>query len=165
MRLQASLNGPREPGEHRGVPISAVELARDGAACAALGVTSLHVHPRDEDGAECLDPAVVDAVVSEVRAAARVPVGVTSAAWIEPGPGRRVALLAGWSAPDFATVNLCEDGAAEAMRALLERDIGIEAGLWEAADAERLVGSGLAGRSAATPSSWPRRWRSTDRRQ
>jgi uncharacterized protein (DUF849 family) len=146
MRLQAALNGPRERGEHPGVAIGAAELARDGAACAALGAASLHLHPRGDDDAERLDAVVVDAVVAEVRAAARVPVGVTTSAWIEPDPERRAALLAGWTRPDFATVNLSEDGAVAAMRALLERGIGIEAGLWEARDAERLVASGLADR-------------------
>jgi uncharacterized protein (DUF849 family) len=81
-----------------------------------------------------------------LQAASGIPVGVTSAAWIEPDPQRRVALLAGWREPDFATVNLSEEAAIDAMRVLLERDIGIEAGLWEAADADRLVASGLGDR-------------------
>jgi uncharacterized protein (DUF849 family) len=146
VRLQAALNGARTAEEHAGIPVSAAELARDGAACAALGAFSLHLHPRDGDGAERLDAALVDGVVRAVREAAGVPVGVSTREPIEPDAQRRVALVSEWTAPDFASVNLAEDGAVEVMRALLERGIGIEAGLSTGEDAERLAASGLADR-------------------
>jgi uncharacterized protein (DUF849 family) len=57
-------------------------------------------------------------------------------------PGRPVA---GWREPDFASVNLSEDGAVDVMRALAGAGIGIEAGVWSPRDAEFLVASGLAG--------------------
>ena len=144
MLLQAALNGDRTKGEHPALPLSAQELARDAAACVAAGALSTHLHPHDAEGRERLDADVVDAVVLAVRAACGAPVGVSTDAWIEPDVARRVDLVRGWRTPDFASVNLSEPGAVEVMRALLEASVGIEAGVWDVADAERLAASGVA---------------------
>jgi uncharacterized protein (DUF849 family) len=144
--LQAALNGDRALAEHPATPLTAAELARDAAACVAAGAASIHLHPRDAAGRERLDPEVVDAVVAEVHAACGVPVGVSTGAWIEPGPARRAALARRWRQPAFASVNQSEPGAREVMAALLEAGVGIEAGVWSVEDAERLAASGLAGR-------------------
>jgi uncharacterized protein (DUF849 family) len=138
--LQAALNGPFDKDLHPKLPVSAQELARDAAACVTAGAQAIHLHPRDADGAERLDARVVDAVVTAVRDACGVPVGVSTGAWIEPDLARRLELLAGWSAPDYASVNLSEEGAAEVMLTLLDAGIGIEAGVWSVEDAERLAG-------------------------
>jgi uncharacterized protein (DUF849 family) len=147
MLLQAALNGDRTRDDHPAIPLTADELARDAAACVAAGAGAFHIHPRDEDGRETLDAAVVDAVVVQVQAAAGgAPVGVSTAAWIEPDLEARLAAIARWRAPDYASVNLSEDGFADVMRVLLENGIGIEAGLWSVQDADRLVACGLADR-------------------
>jgi uncharacterized protein (DUF849 family) len=88
----------------------------------------------------------VDPAVAAVRAACRgTPVGVTTGAWIEPDLARRIALIRSWAVrPDFASVNLSEPGAAEVARLLMDRGVGVEAGLWNAEDVERLAASGLA---------------------
>jgi uncharacterized protein (DUF849 family) len=144
--LQAALNGPFGKDLHPKLPVCAQELARDGAACVAAGARAIHLHPRDADGTERLDAQVVDAAVAAVRDACGVPVGVSTGAWIEPDLGRRLELIAGWSAPDYASVNLSEDGATETMRTLLDAGVGIEAGVWSVEDAERLAASGLGDR-------------------
>ena len=144
--LQAALNGPFGKDLHPKLPVSVDELARDAAACVAAGAQAIHLHPRDADGAERLDAQVVNAVVAAVRDACGVPVGVSTGAWIEPDPGRRIELVAGWSAPDYASVNLSEEGAADTMRTLLDGGVGIEAGVWSVADAERLAATGLGDR-------------------
>jgi uncharacterized protein (DUF849 family) len=144
--LQAALNGPFGKDLHPELPVSAQELARDGAACVAAGAQAIHLHPRDAAGAERLDAGVVDTTVAAVRDACGVPVGVSTGAWIEPDLGRRLEQIAGWSAPDYASVNLSEDGAAETMRTLLDAGVGIEAGVWSVEDAERLAASGLGDR-------------------
>jgi uncharacterized protein (DUF849 family) len=143
--LQAALNGDRTKVEHPAVPVSAEELARDAAACVAAGAQAIHMHPRDRDGRERLDPEIVDAVVQEVRAAAGVPVGVSTGAWIEPDLERRLELVRGWRAPDYASVNVSEPGSARVMEALLEVGIGIEVGVWTVEDAESLAASRLGG--------------------
>jgi uncharacterized protein (DUF849 family) len=144
--LQACLNGSRTKAEHPAVPVSVDELAQDAAACVAAGARAIHLHPRDHEGLERLEAEVVDAVVTRVRDACRVPVGVTTGAWIEPDLERRLELVRDWHAPDYSSVNLSEPGATEIMKALIEAGVGIEAGVWTVEDAERLAASGLGGR-------------------
>jgi uncharacterized protein (DUF849 family) len=146
MLLQAALNGPFGKDDHPAMPVTAGELARDAVACVAAGARAVHLHPRDGDGRESLEAVVVDAVAAQVREACGVPVGVSTGAWIERDPERRVALVGGWSAPDYASVNLSEDGHREIMKALLDGGVGIEAGVWSVQDAERLAATGLADR-------------------
>lgn len=146
MLLQAALNGPWTRADHPAVPVSMGELARDAAACVAAGAGAIHLHPRDPEGRESLDADVVDVVVTCVREACGVPVGVSTGAWIEPDVERRVALVRAWRAPDYASVNLSEDGAVEVMRALIAAGVGIEAGVWSVQDAERLAACGLGDR-------------------
>ncbi|HEX8119761.1 MAG TPA: 3-keto-5-aminohexanoate cleavage protein [Solirubrobacteraceae bacterium] len=141
--LQAALNGPFTKADHPALPVTADELAADAAACVAAGAGAIHLHPRDAEGAERLDAAVVDAVVARVRRACGVPVGVSTGAWIEPDLERRVALVRAWTEPDYASVNVSEEGFERVMQALLDVGIGIEAGVWSVADAERLAASGL----------------------
>jgi uncharacterized protein (DUF849 family) len=143
--LQAALNGPFTKREHPALAVSVEELARDAAACVAAGARAIHLHPRDSEGRERLDAEVVDEVVTKVRKACEVPVGVTTGAWIEPDLGRRLELVRAWRAPDYTSVNLSEPGATEIMRALIQARIGIEAGIWTVEDAGRLAASGLAG--------------------
>jgi uncharacterized protein (DUF849 family) len=144
--LQAALNGPFGKGDHPAMPVSIEELARDAAACVAAGAGAIHLHPRAADGAERLDADVIDAVVAAVRATCGVPVGVSTGAWIEPDLGRRLELIGRWSEPDYTSVNLSEDGAAEVMRAVLAVGVGIEAGISTVEDVERLAASGLGDR-------------------
>jgi uncharacterized protein (DUF849 family) len=144
--IQAALNGDRSWRDHPRVPLTTEALARDAIACVAAGAGAMHLHPRDREGRETLDPAIVDEVVSTVRNACGVPVGVTTGEWIEPDLDRRLALVCAWRKPDYSSVNLSEPGSVEIMRALLEAGVGIEAGVWTVADAERLIASGLAGR-------------------
>jgi uncharacterized protein (DUF849 family) len=128
--------------DHPGVPLTAIEIAADAAACVAAGVTEVHVHPRSDDGSERLDAETVDKTVAAVKAMG-VPVGVTTGAWSDPDPARRVALVKGWREPDYASVNLSEAGAVEVMEALLHNGIGVEAGVWTVEDAHRLAATGL----------------------
>jgi uncharacterized protein (DUF849 family) len=144
--LQAALNGDRTKAAHAATPVSIEELARDAAACVAAGARAIHMHPRDPEGRETLGAGIVDEVVTKVRDACGVPVGVTTSAEIESDPERRLELVRAWRAPDYASVNLSETGASEVMEALIQAGVGIEAGVWTVEDAERLGASGLCGR-------------------
>jgi uncharacterized protein (DUF849 family) len=146
MLLKACLNGARGSDEHPALPVTAEQLAVDGAACVRAGAGALHVHPRDGAGRESLHVAVVDPVVCAVREACGVPIGVATGAWVEPDPERRAELVSRWTMPDFASVNLSEAGAVGVMQALLAANIGVEAGVWSVEDARRLTASGLAAR-------------------
>ena len=148
MLVKACLNGARPPGAHPALPVTPDALAEAARRAVAAGAGAVHVHPRGSDGAESLDAGPVGAAVAAVRAAVPgTPVGVTTGAWVEPDVGRRLAAVAGWEErPDFASVNLHEDGAEAVAAALLDRGVGIEAGIWTVAAAERLVASGLGDR-------------------
>jgi uncharacterized protein (DUF849 family) len=147
--LQACLNGARGPGSHPSLPITPQQLAADAAACAELGVTSVHLHPRDVVGLEVLAGPEVATAVAVVRAAVpRVEIGVTTGAWIVPDPVRRAELVRGWAGlaagrPDFASVNVHEDGWREVAAALHDAGVGVELGVFHAAAARTLLDVGV----------------------
>jgi uncharacterized protein (DUF849 family)/RimJ/RimL family protein N-acetyltransferase len=145
MQIQACLNGARRHEEHPALPCTPEELAVAAQAAVAAGASSLHIHPRGPDGAQSLEPEQIGAALAAVRAACPgVPVGVSTLFSILPDPRRRAALVRQWAVcPDFASVNLPEPGTAELCAALRELGVGIEAGLADAADAERYLALGL----------------------
>jgi uncharacterized protein (DUF849 family) len=144
--LKAALNGDRPSGSHPCLPLLPKQLADDAASCVQAGAGAIHIHPRDGEGNESLDATVIDVVVREVRRAAAVPIGVSTGAWIEPRPEHRAEEVSRWREPNMASVNLSEDGAELVMEALHAAGIGIEAGVWSVADAERLAATRFAGR-------------------
>ena len=105
----------------------------------------MHLHVKDAEGRDTLDGAALAEVLAAVRAAVPVfPLGVTTGAWIAPDPAARVAVVRGWSAlPDFASVNWHEDGAEDVAAALLDRGVGVEAGLWHSRAAQAWLDSPL----------------------
>ena len=100
----------------------------------ARGVSAVHVHPRDADGLESLDPGVVAATVAAIREACpELPVGVSTREPIVPDLARRLEAIRNWTVlPDFASVNVHESGAEAVAGVLHERGVGVEAGIWTA---------------------------------
>jgi len=143
--VQAALNGRITRADHPAAPMTAEDFVRDAIAVAAVGAGAIHLHPRDATGAETVDPAVVNDLVTRAKAASGIPVGITTGEWIEPDLDLRLAAIRGWTAPDYASVNLSEEGAVRVMEALLAAGVGIEAGLATVDDAAILIASGLAG--------------------
>lgn len=144
MMLQAAINGDLSKADHPAVPVTEDEMIRDARECLAAGAQEFHVHPRDSDGHPTLQPEHVHRAVSALRTAGARAAGVTTLADIEPDLQRRLSLISGWTQPAYSSVNLCEEGAVEVMRALLAAGIGIEAGVWTTEDAQALISSGLA---------------------
>jgi uncharacterized protein (DUF849 family) len=147
--LKVCSNGTREPGSHPALPVTPGQLGQDTAAAVAAGAAAAHVHPRGPDGRQTLAPGPCGHAVASIRAACPgIPVGLTTGAWIEPDPARRLAMVEQWMIlPDFASVNLGEPGAIRLAGVLSERGVGLELGLWNPDDAHLLVRSGLAARS------------------
>ncbi|NAZ81176.1 hypothetical protein GTR02_05035 [Kineococcus sp. R8] len=141
--LEACLNGARRPHEHRALPVTPAQLAADVTAVAAAGARAVHLHVKDADGADTFDGAALAAVLTAVAAAAPgVPIGVTTGAWALPDPAERIAAIRRWPVlPAFASVNWHEDGADAVAAALLERGVGVEAGLWHDAAVDAWVAS------------------------
>lgn len=146
--MQVCLNGSRTAADGAVVPLTPEATAASAAGAVAAGATEVHVHPRTPCGRESMSPRVVAATVEAVRARVPVPVGVTTGAWAEPDPTARRARVRGWTVlPDVASVNWHEPGAEELAATLLERGVGVEAGIWSGTDgAARFTASPLASR-------------------
>jgi uncharacterized protein (DUF849 family) len=142
--LGAALNAR----EHTANPRTPEEIAAQADAVLAAGAHVLHFHAYDDSGKETLAAGPCAAAIRAVRAACPgIAISLTTSADIEPDPARRLALVAAWTElPDLVTANQGERGIAALCELLVERGVGIEAGLLSAADAEAFVASGLAPR-------------------
>jgi uncharacterized protein (DUF849 family) len=144
--IKAALNGRRTRTEHPAVPISPEEVALSAKESVASGAGAIHVHVRSADGGQSIEPDDVAKAMTAVRAAVPgTPVGVSTNSSIQPDPGIRHQTVARWTVlPDFASVNIREEGAVALAQLLLSRGVGVEAGLNNAEQVELLVSSGLA---------------------
>lgn len=131
--LQVCPNGSRTEG----VPTSPEEIAAAVRAAADVGARDVHLHPKDDTGADTLEAPRVAETLAAVRAATpSIPVGVTTGAWAAPDPVERAALVRSWTVlPDHASVNFHEEGAELVAEALFERGVAIEAGIFSGTDA------------------------------
>jgi uncharacterized protein (DUF849 family) len=113
----------------------------------AAGAIELHVHPRAPSGPDTVEPDAAAATVRAIRAACPgVPLGLTTGLWTTGGdPERRHACVEAWDElPDYVSVNLAEPGSAELCALVSRRGVGIEAGVWNLAEAGLLLERGLA---------------------
>ncbi len=145
-KVMACLNGGRKRDEHAAVPLTSAELAVDAVAVRRAGAFAVHVHARDARGSQTMAPAVCDAAVDAIRAAAPgLPVGLTTSSDVDRDPFARAAAVRAWrKAPDFVSVNLSELGWAGIVRAALHAGIAVEAGLSTPDDADELARSPFA---------------------
>jgi uncharacterized protein (DUF849 family) len=148
MLLQACLNGSRTPGEHPALPLTPLELAQDAQRVVAAGARALHIHPRNARGEQSLDVQdIAEALLAVRERCPGIPLGVSTALWIEPDVGRRLQQIQAWAVqPNFASVNFSEPGTVDLCAHFLSCHVGIEAGIWSAEDALLLLKLGLANR-------------------
>jgi uncharacterized protein (DUF849 family) len=146
--VKACLNGGRTQQEHEAVPVSPEDVGADARRAVAAGAGALHMHPRAADGSETLEATACRATIDAVRATCPgVPLGLTTGAWIEPDTELRLAAIEGWEVvPDFASVNVSEEGARPLCDLLRRRGVAVEAGVWSVADARSLLDEGIADR-------------------
>lgn len=125
--LQACLNGSRTAEEHPALPLTPERLAEDAADVAALGVTSVHIHPRDVIGAPTLVGPEVATTIATVRAAVPgIEISVSTNV-----PGNRTTLIASWAPlaagrPDIASVHVDEPGWRTLAQALHQVNVAVE---------------------------------------
>ncbi len=153
--ILCALNGSYTRDDHPGVPVTLDEIVADAVACRDAGAASVHFHPRRGDGRESLAAETHDAVVAAVRAAAPdLEVSCSTQEDIDLGgaPDRIAAIRAWANPPDLVSLNLSEDGAVELGAALVDRGIGIEAGVWTLEDADALLAA--PGPSGSTACWW-----------
>jgi uncharacterized protein (DUF849 family) len=142
--LQAALNGDRDLPL---VPRTPDELAAEARASVDAGARVLHLHPYDADGRQTFDAEPCAAAIRAVRAVCPgIPVSLSTSAEIEADPERRRSLVGGWTEPpELVTANQGEEGIVDLCALLVERGIGIEAGLLTVDDAHAFVAAGIAG--------------------
>ena len=143
--IQCALNGSWTREDHPEVPVTLEQVVADAVACQAAGAASVHFHPRrGGDGRETLAAAEHDAVVAAVRGAAPgLQLSCSTQEDIDLGGAvdRAAAIRAWTSPPDVVSLNLEQDDALALGAVLLERGVGIEAGVFTLADADRLLGA------------------------
>ncbi|CAI7980973.1 3-keto-5-aminohexanoate cleavage enzyme [Frankia sp. Hr75.2] len=130
--LKACLNGIRRPDSHPALPVTPDQLAAAAAAAGEAGAAAVHLHVKDEVGADTFDGDRLAAALEAVRAAVpKMPIGVSTAASAVSNSVNRVDAIDSWTLlPDFASVNWHEPGTDAVADALLARGVGVEAGLW-----------------------------------
>lgn len=139
LHLQAALNGDRNKNEHKNIPVTIQELTKDAVEAVKAGAGSIHIHPRDYDHRETLDPEVIAHALLGLRSAVHVPVGISTGEWI--AGSKTLDLIKNWTVlPDFASVNIHEETAADIISLLLQKGIGIEAGVWTVESAQKFIG-------------------------
>jgi 3-keto-5-aminohexanoate cleavage enzyme len=91
------------------VPLTPSEIARDVAAAAEIGITSVHLHARDADGLPAWDREVYARIVGAVREAAPdvlINVSTSGRTWTELEKRADVLALDGDLKPDLASLTL-----------------------------------------------------------
>jgi uncharacterized protein (DUF849 family) len=146
MLIEGALNGDRTREQHPAIPQMPAELAASAKDAVAAGAGALHFHVRGAGGRESLAPDDVAAAVEAVRAAVpSTPFGISTGAWILRDAKLRYKTVAAWTAlPPFASVNFKEEGAVELAKLLLDRCIGVEAGVSDVHGTEIFAASKLA---------------------
>jgi len=141
--LQAALNGDRV---HPAAPRTPADIAAEARAAVDAGARSLHLHPYDEDGQQTFAAVPCAATLRAVRAACPgISLSLSTSADVEPDPQRRITLIEAWTElPDLVTANQGEDGIVELCELLVNRGIGIEAGLLSLDDAHRFIAADVA---------------------
>ena len=144
--LKAALNGARQPGSHPALPTTPDAFAEAARGAVQAGAGAIHVHIRDPGASESVRAEDVGRIVTAVRSAVPdTPIGVSTHFGIVGDAEQRHALVTEWSVlPDFASVNFNEPGAASLAELLMDKGVGVEAGLFDAAATSTCVESGLA---------------------
>ena len=68
MFLKAAINGARSKTEHSALPVTAENIAHDANEAIAAGADAIHLHVRNDDGLESLDPNDVARCIMACRA-------------------------------------------------------------------------------------------------
>ncbi len=149
MILQAAINGARKAAEHEAPPLTPDRIVADSVAVVRAGANEVHLHLTDGQGRETLQPqAVIPLVTSFRKALPGTLFGVSTGVWIEGDHAKTAACIGGWLArPDYASLNIREEGAEDVAQALKRADIGIELGLFDEEDVEKALEAGLVERA------------------
>ena len=149
MLIKAAINGMRTRVEHPSIPITPEQQALEAKAALQAGAGAIHVHIHGRDGKESLNPDDIGRSLKAIRSSCPdIPIGISTGAWIVPDLKKRLSLIKSWKKlPDFASVNMHEEGALQVAKLLLDRGVGVEAGISNGKAAEAFVTSDISNKS------------------
>jgi uncharacterized protein (DUF849 family) len=110
-------------------------LALAGAGVVSLGgCAATHIHVRDSEANESLRSEDIATVLNAGRSTIpSIPIGISTHFGIIGDAEQRHEIVSMWSVlPDFASVNFNERGAVALAQLLIEKGVGVEAGLFNA---------------------------------
>lgn len=91
------------------VPLTPAEIAADVARCAAIGVSAVHLHARDDEGAPAWDRAIYAEMITRIRETTPdivINVSTSGRTWSELEKRADVLALDGDLKPDMASLTL-----------------------------------------------------------
>jgi 3-keto-5-aminohexanoate cleavage enzyme len=91
------------------VPLTPAEIAADVARCAAIGVSAVHIHARDEGGSPAWERAIYSEIVCRIRENNPdivINVSTSGRSWTELEKRADVLALDGDAKPDMASLTL-----------------------------------------------------------
>lgn len=140
MVVQIAINGNRND---QVVPKTTNSILDAAISSIHKGATSVHFHPRDDQGKETLIGKFVDEQIGELRGIIEnIPIGISTGEWIEPDLTRRLELIEKWQVPpDFVSINYDEPGSDQVTEVITKKGIKIEAGLNSLASAQNFTAS------------------------
>lgn len=143
--IKAAVNGGRGRDETPHVPLTPAEIAAEAQQATLLGAAVVHAHARTPDGQQTIEAEHVAALVRAIRERDQsIIVGTTTGLWTCDGHADRMAKIGSWAEewlPDFASVAFCEEGAAEAAQAIVDRGMILESAVWTMDDVPALLAS------------------------
>ena len=139
--IKAAINGSRTKQHHARLPFTAEQAAHESSRCIAVGAEAIHVHVWAKQVKESLHPDDVTHFLKTIRHVnPEVPIGISTGAWIEPSLQKRLELIANWGTlPDFVSLNFDEEYVEQVADVLLEKRVGIEAGIANVTAAKTLA--------------------------
>jgi uncharacterized protein (DUF849 family) len=143
--VQVALNGSRFKTDHPHIPTTTEQLCKSARESVNAGAKSVHFHVRDPVGNETLESQFVSIQITGIKTALPdIPLGISTGEWIEPAISKRISLIKKWDVlPDFASVNGHEAGFELIINELLNKGVGIEAGISDIQAAMNYKKSGL----------------------
>lgn len=143
--MKAAVNGGRGKDETPYVALSPQEIALEAEISVRQGADVVHAHARTPDGGQTIDAEHIAEMVRAIRERdPNIIVGTTTGLWTCAGHDDRMAKIRSWPEewlPDFASVAFCEEGAAEAAQAVVDRGMVLESAVWSMDDVPALLAS------------------------
>lgn len=135
--IKICMNGDRTKNDTPCVPISTEDYLSDMHWFLSRGVEIFHIHFRDSHGFESLEQSIIEPQFSTLKKA--IPsckIGIGTPLQNGLTSKKRQQLISQWTwSPDFASLNLSEEGSLELAEILDNKQVPIEYGIFSMTDA------------------------------